>query len=326
MQTMTPVKENLQTDFQEAKKLVDRHQRIILVSHEYTDGDDLGAMLAFGLVLKSQGKMVWEVALGGVPDNLLFLPGQSDVHDELPENLEDYKLLITLGCGTLARAGFLGLENWKQEILNIDHHADTQMFGTVNVWDEHAAANCELVYFMLREWDAAIDKLSAQNLLTGIFTDTGGFRHANVSAVTFEVAAELLRRGANLELISRFTFSQKELPKLRAWSIALENARFDRNRKMVYTVITSNELKKVGAKEEDLEGITELLNTIPEASFSMLLKQQGDQIKGSLRSETHKGVDVSQIARAFGGGGHKLAAGFKFKGIIEKTDEGWKIT
>ena len=101
---MTQVKENLQTDFQEAKKIVDRHQKIILVSHEYTDGDDLGAMLALGLVLKSQGKTVWEAALGGVPDNLLFLPGQSDVHSELPENIGDYKLLITLGCGARERA------------------------------------------------------------------------------------------------------------------------------------------------------------------------------------------------------------------------------
>ena len=95
---------------------------------------------------------------------------------------------------------------------------------------------------------------------------------------------------------------------------------------MVYTIITEQDLAKAEASEEDLEGVVELLNTIPEAKFSMLLKQRGDEVKGSLRSEPHKGVDVSEIARAFGGGGHKLAAGFKFKGTIEKTAEGWKIT
>ena len=108
--------------------------------------------------------------------------------------------------------------------------------------------------------------------------------------------------------------------------MAIENARFDPERGIVYTVITEEDLRKVSAEEDDLEGIVELLNTVPEAKYSMLLKQRGDEVKGSLRSEVYKGVDVSEIARTFGGGGHKLAAGFKFKGRIERTPEGWKIT
>ena len=113
---------------------------------------------------------------------------------------------------------------------------------------------------------------------------------------------------------------------LRAWAVALENVRFDPERHIVYTVITEDDLAKANAKEDDLEGVVELLNTLPEAKFSMLLKQRGGEIKGSLRSDTYKGVDVSEIARAFGGGGHKLAAGFQFHGKIERTAEGWKIT
>ena len=113
---------------------------------------------------------------------------------------------------------------------------------------------------------------------------------------------------------------------LRAWAVALENARFDPQHQIIYTVITENDLEKVSAREDDLEGMVELLNTIPEAKYSMLLKQRGDEVKGSLRSEVYKGVDVSEIARRWGGGGHKLAAGFKFKGRIERTPEGWKIT
>ena len=133
-------------------------------------------------------------------------------------------------------------------------------------------------------------------------------------------------RGARLDLISRFTLSRKDLPKLRMWAMALENAHFDEKRQVVYTVVTTEDLAQAGAKEEDLEGVAELLNTIPEAKFSMLLKQRGEDVNGSLRSEPHKGVDVSEIARSFGGGGHKLAAGFKFKGTIEKTENGWRIS
>lgn len=318
-------------NFQKARQLIEQHQRIIIASHEYTDGDDLGAILALGKVLDDLGKTTLRLALGGVPDSLLFLPGQDKVTDELPADYQSYDLLITVGCGNLKRTGFTELDprsgrGWVKPILNIDHHHDTQMFGTVNVWDETCAANCELVYLLLQDWGVEIDKTIAQHLLTGIFTDTGGFRHANVRAVTLEIAAELLRRGAKLDLISRFTTSQKELPMLRAWALALERAKFDKEKQLVYTVITEEDLKKIGSTEEDLEGVVELLNTVPEAKFSMLLKQRGDEVKGSLRSENYKGVDVSRIARAFGGGGHKLAAGFKFKGKIEKTPDGWKIS
>lgn len=311
--------------FREAREFLEQFQNILLVSHEYTDGDDLGAVLALARALEEFGKKTFKVARGGVPDNLLFLPGQAEVAGE-PPPLAEYDLLVTLGCGNLGRPGFPELEYWTKPILNIDHHHDTEMFGTVNVWDETMAANCELVYLMLRDWGVRIDKFMALNLLTGIFTDTGGFRHANVTARTLEIAAELLRKGAQIDLISRFTFSHQDLPKLRAWAVALENARFDAQRKMVYTVITAEDLAKAQAREEDLDGVVELLNTIPDAKFSMLLKQRGEEIKGSLRSELGRGVDVSEIARAFGGGGHKLAAGFKFKGTIERTPDGWKIT
>lgn len=317
----------LRTRFRQARDLLQKHQKMILVSHEYTDGDDLGAVLALARVLERQGKAVNVVARGGVPENLLFLPGQVEVQGELPPELyENAELLITLGCGDLARTGFAQFSEWQGPILNIDHHHDTKMFGTINVWDETRAANCELVYLMLKDWREEIDKFIAMNLLTGIFTDTGGFRHANVTPMTMEVAAELLRKGARLDLISRFTFSQKDLPKLRAWALAIEHARIDPAKKIVYTVITEEDLREAKASEEDLEGVVELLNTIPDASYSMLLKQRGDEVKGSLRSEPYKGVDVSEIARSYGGGGHKLAAGFKFKGKVERTVEGWKIT
>ena len=321
------ISESLKKNFSEALALLGKHRRVILVSHEFTDGDDLGAILALGEILRKKGKQVLLLAKGGVPDNLLFLPGMSEVAEELHIGvIEQYDLLMTLGCGVLARTGFEELQAWQKPILNIDHHHDSKPFGTVNVWDETASANCELVYEMIVFWGETIEKAVAMNLLTGIFTDTGGFRHANVSARTLEIASELLRRGAKLDLIARFTFSQKDVPKLRAWAVAIENARFDPQKKIVYTVITSDDLENSKAKVEDLDGVVELLNNIPDAKYSLLLKQMGEEVKGSLRSEPHKGVDVSEIARTYGGGGHKLAAGFKFKGKIEHTPEGWKIS
>jgi len=231
-----------------------------------------------------------------------------------------------LGCGDIARHGFKNWDLSNKKILNIDHHPDNKLYGDVNLVDHKAAATCEIIYYKLKYLNIPITKQIATNLLAGIFFDTGGFRHASTTAATFEIAAALVRAGARIDRISNYFFGTTELAKLKAWARAFENARFDEKQRMVYSVVTEDELREIGAKPEHLEGVAEILNTVPEAKFSMFLKQRGDEIKGSLRSENYKGVDVSAIARTFGGGGHKLAAGFKLKGKIEKTDNGWKIT
>lgn len=316
------MKNNL--DFKAASKALFAAHHAVLVSHEFTDGDDLGAILACKFALQVKGVRTTVVARGGVPDNLMFLPGVLEVTQQPPE--ESYDTVAFFGCGARARAGFEQWDTSGKKILNIDHHIDNRLFGDINLVDASASATCELVYHLIKFWKAEITKPIAMNLLTGIFNDTGGFRHANTTAQVLEIAAELMRHGARIDHISEFYFGRSELPKLRAWAKALENTRFDPEQKMVYSVVTEEELMEVGANPEDLEGVASVLNTVPEAKFAMVLKQRGDEIKGSLRSETYKGVDVAAIARTFGGGGHKLAAGFKLKGKIEKTADGWKIT
>lgn len=296
----------------------------VLISHEYTDGDDLGAILACKFALESRGIRATAVARGGAPDNLAFLPGVLEVRPKPPT--EPFDVVVFFGCGVRSRAGFADWDTAGKPVINIDHHIDNRFFGDINLVNPSAAATCELVYYLIKFWKIPISKPIAVNLLTGIFNDTGGFRHANTTAAVLEIAAELMRKGARIDRISEFYFGKSELPKLRAWAKALENIRLDDKQQMVYSVVTEEELKEIGASPEDLEGVASVLNTVPEAKFAMVLKQRGDEIKGSLRSETYKGVDVSAIARTFGGGGHKLAAGFKLKGKIERTADGWKIT
>ncbi|MCL5435595.1 MAG: bifunctional oligoribonuclease/PAP phosphatase NrnA [Patescibacteria group bacterium] len=311
-------------DFKAVSEAILSSAHTVLVSHEFTDGDDLGAMLACKFALQEKGLRTTAVAKGGVQDNLTFLPGVLEVKETPPK--ENYDTVVYFGCGSADRSGF---ENWDtagKKIINIDHHIDNRSFGDINFVDAAAAATCELVYHLIKFWNVPISKPIAINLLTGIFNDTGGFRHANTNAQVLEIAAELMRHGASISRISEFYFGKNELSKLRAWAKALENMHFDSEQQMVYSIVTEEELKEAGADPEDLEGIASVLNTVPEAKFSMVLKQRGDEIKGSLRSENYKGVDVAAIARTLGGGGHKLAAGFKLKGKIEKTEDGWKIT
>ncbi len=309
--------------FKKAWDLINESQDIFLTTHEGTDGDDLGSLLGLRLVLERMDKKVTCAVKGGVPLSLQFLPKTVSVGDQFkPHN---YDLVITFGCAKLARPNFKELLTIKTPIINFDHHPDNSNFGTVNVVDPTTAAVAELVYYFLHYKDVTIDKDIATCLLTGIFTDTGGFKHPNTTAEVLEVASKLLKKGARIDKIASYTFGQKRPQTIKAWSKALENTRFDTERQMVFSVMTEEDFKELGASEEDLQGFIELLNNIPQAKFALLLRQDGEVIKGSLRSEPHKGVDVSEIAHSFGGGGHKLAAGFKLDGKLKREGDKWIV-
>lgn len=314
---------NNKLQFKKALELIKSSKKIFLTTHEGTDGDDLGSALAMHGYLKQLGKAAQLVIKNGVPNNLIFLPGSNEVEPLLKDL--DADLVITFGCNKIERAGFKQLSNIRQPVINFDHHPDNTNFGTVNVVDANTAAVAELVYYFLIFADAEIDKNMATCILTGIFTDTGGFKHANTSAETLEVASELLKKGARIDKIAIQTMGRKRPSAIKAWAKGLENARFDPEKKMVFSVLTEDDLKEIGATDEDLDGFVELLNNMPQARFALLLRQDGDVVKGSLRSEPHKKVDVSNIAKSFGGGGHKLASGFKINGKLVKEGDNWRI-
>lgn len=309
--------------FKKALELIQSSKKILLTTHEGTDGDDLGSALAIYWYLLQAGKTAEVVISGGVPTNLSFLPGSNVVTEDLAD--PQFDLLITFGCNKMERTGLRFLQNTKNRIINFDHHPDNTNFGTVNVVDPDTSAVAELIYYFLKFADAEITKEIATCLLTGIFTDTGGFKHANTTSSALQAAAELLKKGARIDKIALQTMGHKKPAAIKAWAKGLENARFDNEKKMVFSVFTEEDLKEIGASDEDLDGFVELLNNIPQAKFALVLRQDGEVVKGSLRSEPHKRVDVSKIAKSFGGGGHKLASGFKIKGKLVKEGDEWKI-
>src|SRR3989344_8564044 len=134
-----------------------------------------------------------------------------------------------------------------------------------------------------------------------------------------------MKKGARIEKIAAATMAKYKPATMRAWAKGLENTRFDSEKQMVFSVLAEEDLKDVGATPDDLDGFVEMLNNIPQGRFALFLRQEGDVVKGSLRSEPHKGADVSKIARTLGGGGHKLASGFKVKGKLVKDKDLWKI-
>jgi phosphoesterase RecJ-like protein len=260
-----------------------------------------------------------------VPKQLQFLPGSSLVTDDIDKSI--YDLLIISGCSNLKRIGNEKIENLETKILNIDHHKDNTNYGHINIVDQNKSSVAELAYdlFTANKW--TINSEIATCLLTGIFTDTGSFMHSNTQSSTLKTAGELMSKGALIHTVAKNTFQGKDLKALHAWGKALDNAFFDKNNKIIYSIITEGDLVELGnIPPSTFEGLVETLNKVPEAKFAMFLKQDGENVKGSLRSETYKGVNVNLIAKMFGGGGHTLASGFSLIGKLIKDDAGkWQV-
>ncbi len=318
--------EKNKADFDLATKLIGQSNSILLTMHERMDGDDGGSVLALLHQLEKMGKNVEAAIKKGVPKSLSFLPGSHKIADDISH--ENYDLVIMFGCSSKDRCGSIKILNLKSKILNVDHHPDNKMFGQVNVVDAAKSSVAELIYdfFIYNGWH--INKHVATCLLTGIITDTGSFRHSNTQSSTLKAAAELMRKGADLTIIIKNTYKNKTTRDLSAWGKAFKNTFYDEKSKVIYSVMTEEDLTKLdpNLSQSVFEGFVETLNTVPEAKFAMFLKQDGNIIKGSLRSEQKKGVDVSEVARMFGGGGHKLAAGFSVAGKLVKDEVGkWRV-
>jgi len=311
-------------EFQKARQLIDQSQHIVLTTHERTDGDDLGSVLALAHHLKNTGKDVSIVIKGGVPESLRFLPMSAEVTEQLPTKKVD--LLMISGCSQPARIGHEGIMTLDCPNINIDHHPDNKNFATINIVDAKKSAVAELVYTLFQEAGWPISAEIATCLLTGIFTDTGSFMHSNTSPQTLKAAGDLMQRGGRTTTIAKHTYRGKNIDSLKAWSKALDNAYYDPIKQIVYSVISEEDMALFDEVPSNVfEGFAETLNKVPEAKFAMFLKQDGDLVKGSLRSEEHKGVDVSEVAHSLGGGGHKFASGFAVVGKLVKRDNRWQV-
>lgn len=326
--TLFPIKKfmnNLTESFLKAKTALDRADKILLTTHERTDGDDLGSVLALAQQLLKQNKSVALAIKGAVPASLRFLPGSELVREDI--GIMHFDLAVISGCSTIERCGNPKIINWNGPVLNVDHHPDNSLYGTINVVDAGKSAVAELVYDFFKYCGWKITPQVATCLLTGIFTDTGSFMHSNTKGSTLQAASDLMRKGARIDSITKRTYKGKNPQTLRAWGRALENAYYDAQQQIIYSILSQNDLNELGSiPSNTFEGLVETLNKVPEAKFAMFLKQDGSVIKGSLRSDVHKGTNVSEIAHQFGGGGHKWASGFSVVGKLVKDAQGkWQV-
>lgn len=302
-----------------------RTRTILIGTHEHPDGDALGSALALYHVLQARGKKVTVYIPDAPPDTFTFLPGL-EVITTIKPTTQKFDAIVLLDYTQLYRTGL------EKEFLShplsicIDHHYDNPGQGKYNLVVAEAAATAQILYELCKLVEVELEADAATCLLTGIFTDTGSFMHDSTTPEILKIASDLMQKGARLSHIAHETYQKKELPALQIWGRALSRILLNEQTGAAVSLLTHDDFTACAATLEDLSGVVSLLNTLPQTTHAMLLcEYEPGKIKGSLRSEPHKGVDVSRIAKRLGGGGHKLAAGFEVPGhIVERTGQ-WRV-
>lgn len=315
--------------FQAAIKTIGKTQNIAVITHENPDGDALGSAIALTLALQQLGKKVDLICRDVPPEPFSFLPNIEAIQHVW--TVSKHALVMVVDCGDLRRTGFAdelaGAARAGQGIINIDHHQknDLHKIATINLVDFSSSSAAEIVWQLLEQLKVKINKHIATCLLTGIFSDTGGFQHSNTTPRVLEIASLLMRSGARLKTISDNIAHYKSIPALKIWGIALSRLRFHSTWGIITSIITQADLTACQAYYEDLAGCVNLINSVPNAKAAFLLCELPNNIiKVSLRTENNK-IDVAQLASLFGGGGIKKAAGFSFSGRFRQVGGRWKI-
>jgi phosphoesterase RecJ-like protein len=298
----------------EALRAIREHQRFCLTTHERPDGDAVGSLAAMQLVLSALGKD----AVAFMPAHEFPLPYEyrfiqlEGLTTEPPADLSE-RTLIFLDCGNIDRTSADALKREPDRlIVNIDHHHDNTRFGTINHVDPHASCTAEMVWDLMHALDVPITEPIGEALYVGLVTDTGRFMYDNTGARAHEMAAELIAAGIDAHAVYRHLYEGIPQGKLELLARGLTNVeRFDGGL-LTVTHLTRDDYRSAGADESYSEGVVDYLRSVAGTAVAGLVRDQLNSEparKVSLRA-TDDRIDVSVIARALGGGGHRRAAGF----------------
>jgi len=304
----------------ELLRLIRENKKFLVVSHINPEGDSIGSSIALALGLKKIEKYAYNLSRDAVPEILRFLPSSNLFSRSVPS--QEFDVMFLIDCSTLKRTGFKGLR--AENTVVIDHHCPSkksEIFWRPHTkylsWvDPDASATGELIYKLLSTLRIPIDKEIATNLYTAIFTDTGGFRYANTTPESLNIASRLIKAGADPWEITKEVYESFPFNRLRLLGLCLKTLK--RQGKLAWVTITREMYKKTNTLVEDIEGFVEYPRKIKGIEVAILF---GEKKKGfykvSLRGKGR--VNVAEIAALFGGGGHHNAAGCEVKGSLEEV-------
>lgn len=285
---------------------------IAVIAHVRPDGDAVGALTGLGLSLKAAGKDVQMVLVDGLPSDLRHLPGSKQI---LRKPMGSVDLHVVLDCSDLQRTGM----EWETPPgINIDHHITNLNFARLNYVDPEAVATCAILAERLEGWGFPITSEVANSLLTGIISDTLGFRTSNTNPLALRLAASMMERGADLPELYNQALMRRSFEAARFWGEGLGNLQRDNG--LIWTTLHVDDRIKVNYPGNDDADLVNFLSTIDDSEIVVIFVEQKEgAVKVSWRAQP--GWDVSQLALQFGGGGHPAAAGAMINGPLEQVQE-----
>lgn len=295
----------------ELEAVLKNYKFISIVSHTSPDADAYGSLLGVYNLLKDNGYKVEAVNESGQLPRYSFLPGFIEIKTEISKESD---FIIVCDCGELKRVGDqLVTTINNRDILNIDHHISNKDFGKHNLVVTTASSTCEIVYLLAKEF--VITKEIATCLYAGVFSDTGGFKYSNTSALTLKIASELTELGASPEEIAKKLFANTPLDEIKLQAKALSNLKTYFSQKYAEIILRAEDFN--GLNPSSSEGLAEKARDIENVEISALIRWDQELYKVSLRSKSAQ-YNVSELAEKFGGGGHRQAAAFRWRGSLEE--------
>jgi bifunctional oligoribonuclease and PAP phosphatase NrnA len=312
-------------DLQAVVAALRAHDRFVVVTHENPDGDALGSLLAMTIVLRQLGKDVVMYLAGKAPLPAEYTFMRLDgIVRELPADAAK-RTLVAVDC---AKADRIGPDPEPVErtafVVNIDHHHDNSRFGDVNLVVADASSTGEVLRDVFRELGVGLTSEIAEPLYIALVTDTGRFQYSNTTPKSLRLAAELVEAGADVHAVFQQVYESVEFAKLKLLARALERARVLEGGRIVVSYLVRTDFAEVGAAEPYSEGIIDYLRAVEGAELAVLIREpprdEGPTRRVSLRASIDE-LDASAIARLFGGGGHRQAAGFSTEATVDEITE-----
>ena len=302
-------------DFCKFKEMIINANNIAIFTHILPDGDAIGSSCAIATMLRNMGKNAYVYMPSKVLDEYYYLNIENIIRYEFPK---EYDLIIATDCADIDRIGDYSsvFKNFTNSIA-IDHHKTFQNFANINFVSSQSSSACEFLFDIMNECGYEINKEIAEFLYLGILRDTGGFMHDCTTPHTLRVVANLLEYEFDAENFNRHFMMRISFKNAMLLKTALNNLQLFDDGKIAISTISNKDLKNYNANIDDTGGLISHILSIDKVEIAVLITESTCGVhKLSLRSKYD--VDVSDIAKDFGGGGHCKASGCQMYGKIEK--------
>ncbi|HUT22587.1 MAG TPA: bifunctional oligoribonuclease/PAP phosphatase NrnA [Candidatus Bipolaricaulota bacterium] len=306
---------------------IDESRDVLIVCHRNPDADTIGAAAAFFYHCQTKKKNVVCFCADLTPESLketrLVL-----INSILENELNKFQTIVCLDCGEIKQTGIADLimnRDKTSTLINIDHHFTNNNYGDINIVKPESSSTSEIVYRLFKNNLIKLDKGSLNSLLTGIISDTTFFSNAATTQASMEISSELMSRGARIKAALQSLWKNKNFKTLKFWGRVFSGLKYNEKYKIAFAAVTEKDLADNFVDDDSVNGIANFLMNLYQPNIIVVLRETGEgKIKGSIRT-TKDNIDVSKLAMALGGGGHRRASGFTLDGKIIKEDGHWRV-